>query len=62
MNRIEIKKWLLDKGIKQVDIAKKLGLKPSTVSLVIKGFGTSRRIYDCLRELGCPTGFLKKAA
>jgi predicted transcriptional regulator len=60
MNRVGIKKWLLDKGLSQVDIAKRLGLTTSVISDVIRGERTSRRIYECLLEIGCPERFLRK--
>ncbi|EKD81725.1 MAG: hypothetical protein ACD_39C01667G0001 [uncultured bacterium] len=51
---IEIKKWLLENNIKQVDIAKKAGVSGSAVSLVIRGKATSANIKRVFLEFGCP--------
>lgn len=51
---IKIKTWLLKRGIKQRDIAKKAGVSESAVYLVIRGKMTSSNIKRVFLELGCP--------
>lgn len=56
MNRrfIELKKWLLENGLKQRDVAKKAGVSESAVYLVVRGKMTSANIKRAFLELGCP--------
>lgn len=43
------------KGITGVDIAKKLGISPDTVYVVVGGYGKSRRIQEAIaKALGMP--------
>lgn len=56
---IEFKKWMLDAGLRQSDIARKAGVSPMTIHLVMKGWCKSRRIEALLRELGCPEELLQ---
>lgn len=58
MNTIEIKKWLLDKRLRQADIARALGVSHTTVNLIIHGRFKSRRVVQKLIDLGCPPEFL----
>ena len=51
---IAIKTWLLEKGLKQRDIAKKAGVSETAVHLVIRGKMTSSNIKRAFLELGCP--------
>ena len=62
MKTIEIKKWLLDKGLKQMDIARAAKVSPTCVSLVIKGVATSQNVKGILEAMGCPEEFLRKKA
>jgi transcriptional regulator with XRE-family HTH domain len=57
---VEMKKWLLDKGMTQADIARKAGVSNMSIHLVLKGFMRSRRIEAILRELGCPEDLLER--
>lgn len=59
---IQIKTWLLKKGIKQRDIAKKAGVSESAVYLVIRGKMTSSNIKRAFIELGCPEEYWERAA
>lgn len=59
---IEIKKWLLEKGLKQRDIAKKAGVSDSAVHLVMRGKMTSANIKQAFLELGCPEEAFSEAA
>lgn len=56
---IEIRKWMLEKGIRQIDIARQLGVTHSSVHLVIRGIMKSARIENHLRGLGCPEDILR---
>lgn len=58
MKTIEIKKWLLDKGLRQIDIARSLGVSHTTVNYIISGRFKSARVVQKLIELGCPAEFL----
>lgn len=49
MNR-KVKSLMVLKGIKNVDIARKLGLSPVTVSIVLTGRRKSRRIQKAIAE------------
>lgn len=64
MNRrsIEIRKWLLEMGLKQKDIAAKAGVIRNSVCNFIHGRKSSRTIARALVELGCPKELLEKAA
>jgi transcriptional regulator with XRE-family HTH domain len=59
MKLIEIKKWLLDKGIRQKDLAAQMNRTPGTVSAVLNGLRKSRPLAKLLKDLGCPETFLK---
>ena len=58
----EIKKWLIDQGLTQTEIAKQLGISQTAVYQVIKGNMKSKRITAMLIELGCPSEYLEKEA
>ncbi len=62
MNRIEIKKWLLESGITQADIAREVGVSHTLVSLVLKGERSSRRVIEALLRRGCPEDLVEKRA
>ena len=57
---IEIKKWLIDRGLTQAEIARMVGVSPITIHNFVKGFTTSRRINEKFRELGCPDELLER--
>lgn len=57
---IEIKKWLIDRGLTQAEIARKVGVSPITIHNFVKGFTTSRRIEAAFRDLGCPDDLLER--
>jgi len=51
MNEKEIKAKLILKGIKQVDIARDLGLDKTTVNKIIHRRGRSKRIEEYIANL-----------
>jgi len=57
--RRKIKAYLAMKGIKQADIARKLGVSKSVVSTIIKGDKTSKRVAAALRAYGVPEKYLR---
>lgn len=61
-NVIEIKKWLLDKALRQVDIAAQANVRKSVVWNTIHGYRRDHRVIKVLEALGCPVNFEKKAA
>ncbi len=50
----KIKSELVLRGVKQIDIARKLGIKLPSVSAVISGRKKSRRVVATLIEAGVP--------
>lgn len=50
----KIKSWLVLNGIRQVDIAKKMGVTPTMVRSFIAGRSTSLPLYMYFVSLGCP--------
>lgn len=57
-NSIEIRIWLLRKGITYTQIAKEVGLSDPLVSLTISGHRNTRRVLRWLIENGCPAELL----
>lgn len=59
--RVEIKKWLLDAGLTQADIARETGASRALVCLVVagkrgaSGRGLSRSVLEYLKKHGCPS-------
>ena len=51
---VEIKVWLLRKGLTQADVARDLGVSLSLVSHYLAGRRHSRRIRGYFLSLGCP--------
>ncbi|MBW2618506.1 MAG: hypothetical protein JRC92_06500 [Deltaproteobacteria bacterium] len=58
--RIEIKKWLLEKGVVQAQIARETGMSESSVSHTISGLRRIGRVVEWLREHGCPEELLER--
>ena len=59
MNKsIEIKKWLLEEGLRQADLAREIGASRSLVCRVISGERcngpVARRVLEQLKTRGCP--------
>jgi hypothetical protein len=59
---IEIKKWLLDKGFRQKDLAKQLGVSLGFLNNIIHGRTSGRELEKALVNLGCPQDAFEKAA
>lgn len=63
MNRLkEIKKWLIEKGLTQAEIAKEAGVSSVTVHNFCKGYATSSNIKSVFLKLGCPENLLENKA
>ncbi len=63
MNRLkEIKKWLIERGLTQAEIAKEAGVSAVTVHNFCKGYATSSNIRSVFLRLGCPEKLLEKEA
>ena len=58
MNRIEIKKWLLDQGVTQTAIARDANVSRALVSLTLKGQRRNIKVLAALRARGCPEEFI----
>lgn len=59
---IEIKKWLIEKGLKQRDIARKAGRSDAAVRNVMRGVMKSAYIESIFIEMGCPPEILEEEA
>ncbi len=58
-NTIEIKRWMLKKGIAQVDICREVGAEEhSNVSKTISGTRHNAKVLTYLLEKGCPKKYL----
>jgi predicted transcriptional regulator len=49
---------MIKKGIRQVDIARELGITRQTVCKVVGGREKSSRVVEWLKKHGCPESFL----
>ena len=60
-NTKKIKKWLIDKNLKLVDVARLTGKKSGTGSVThfIQGRYTSRDFYNFFINQGCPKKYFK---
>jgi hypothetical protein len=54
----EIRKWLIDIGKSQSDIARDLGRTRQLVQMTIGGPQRNKKVLRWLREHGCPEEFL----
>jgi len=55
---LKVKIWMIKKGIRQVDIARELGITRQTVCKVVGGREKSSRVVEWLKKHGCPESFL----
>ncbi len=53
-NSINVKVWMMEKGIKNKDIAKGYGVSESFAGRFLKGRGVSQGLTDYLVKQGCP--------
>ncbi|HOV88242.1 MAG TPA: hypothetical protein PLM79_17940 [Syntrophobacteraceae bacterium] len=58
MNRDEIRKWMIDEGVTQAQIAREARVSKALVSLVIKGERQNDLVVTLLRGHGCPEEYL----
>ncbi|MFA5598313.1 MAG: hypothetical protein WDA26_12175 [Pusillimonas sp.] len=61
-NAIEIKKWMLERRLRQVDVAKKANVSNTAIFLFIHGKTVSAKIKQTFLSLGCPNELLERAA
>ena len=59
MKTLDIKVWMLKKGIRQMDIARDLNISPQMVWQVLHDVSKSKRVIEWLQRHGCPKEFLK---
>ncbi len=59
---IEIKKWVIESGLRQREIASKLGVSYQHLNNVIHGRSISGLVEKALVDLGCPREAFEKAA
>lgn len=57
---IEIRKWLLEHGLTQAEIARRANVSKCYVHFFVRGFNRSERIESIFRELGCPDELLER--
>jgi transcriptional regulator with XRE-family HTH domain len=57
---LKIRTLMIQKNIRQSDIAKKLGITPSAVNQVISGVRNTQRIKAALIQAGVPDIWLKQ--
>jgi len=56
---LEVKIWMLRKGIRQAEVAAELGVSRPLVSMTIQGTARNRRVLDWLKDHGCPEEYLE---
>lgn len=58
MNRNEIRKWLIDAGLSQSEIARSVGVSVSLVNRVLNGERKNELVIKALKKYGCPAELL----
>ncbi len=53
-----IKKWLIEKELTRVEIARELEVTPTAIWLVIEGKSKSKRIAEYFKQQGCPVNLI----
>lgn len=53
-NARKIKSWMALNGVKQVEIAKEMGLSGTMIHRFIIGHSISTRVFEYFISLGCP--------
>lgn len=59
--RTEIRVWMMRRGLRQIDVARTLGVAPPVVCRWINGQMTSRRIARFFHDNGLPEQLLRAA-
>lgn len=60
MDAMLVKIWLEEKGVKQADIARQLGITRSLVWMTIHGRSRNSKVISWLLNNGCPSSFVCK--
>lgn len=55
---VELKKWMLENDIRQIDVARQADVSSTAVWLVMNRRMTSANIKNAFLELGCPSELL----
>ena len=55
-----IRTWMRLAGIRQIEISGALGIDGSRVSRAVNGKDPNKRVYEWLREKGCPPIYFKE--
>lgn len=58
-NARKIKAWMALNGVKQVAIAKEMGLSRTMIQRFITGHSTSTRVFEYFMNLGCPREYFQ---
>ena len=59
---LEIKKWLLENGLNQTELASQLGISLPFLNNIIHGRSSGRKVEKALVSLGIPPDLFEKAA
>jgi predicted XRE-type DNA-binding protein len=58
VNTIEVRKWMLERGMPQKVVAARCNVTQPMVSMVINNYARSAKVLRALRDLGCPPELL----
>ena len=56
-NARKIRAWLALQGIRQIEIAKAMGLSAGMIGRFITGQSQSQRVFEYFMSIGCPREF-----
>jgi hypothetical protein len=55
--KTKIRVWQIKNGITHVSIAKKVGVSPQLVSMVVGGQRINQKVVDAFISVGCPSQY-----